>query len=112
MNRDRTPPQSCETMADVRRGVDRLDEEIVARLAERFRYMDAAARIKPERSAVRDEGRKAEVLANVARLAVAEDAPEAEIMTLYEQLIEASIAHELVRFDGLQGEAEGRLNKQ
>ena len=56
-------------MAEVRHGVDRLDEEIVALLGERFRYMDAAARIKPEREAVRDEGRKAQVLANVARLA-------------------------------------------
>jgi chorismate mutase len=55
-------------MAEVRHGVDRLDEEIVRLIGERFRYMDAAARIKPERGAVRDEGRKAQVLANVARL--------------------------------------------
>jgi isochorismate pyruvate lyase len=34
-------------MMEVRHGVDRLDEEIVALLAERFRYMGAAARIKP-----------------------------------------------------------------
>ena len=35
-------------------------------LGERFRYMDAAARIKPSRDRVRDEARKAEVIANVA----------------------------------------------
>ena len=42
-------------MAEVRHGVDRLDEDIVRLLGERFRYMDAAARIKPDRAAVRDE---------------------------------------------------------
>ena len=46
-------------MTQVRAGVDRLDREIVALLAERFRYMEAAARIKPDRNEVRDEARKA-----------------------------------------------------
>ena len=68
-------PADCRTMAEVRHGVDRLDERIVALLAERFRYMDAAARIKPDREAVRDERRKAEVIAKARATAVREDAP-------------------------------------
>jgi isochorismate pyruvate lyase len=90
-------------MAEVRRGVDRLDEEIVRLIGERFRYMDAAARIKPAREAVRDEGRKAQVLANVARLARAHDVPEDAAHELYERLVEASIAYELRRFDSTRG---------
>jgi isochorismate pyruvate lyase len=86
-------------MAEVRRGVDRLDEEIVALIGERFRYMDAAARIKPDREAVRDEGRKAQVLANVARLAREHNVPVEAAIELYERLVEASIAYELGRFD-------------
>jgi len=86
-------------MAEVRHGVDRLDEEIVRLLGERFRYMDAAARIKPVRDAVRDEGRKAEVLANVARLAAEHGVPAGPAADLYERLVEASIAYELGRFD-------------
>jgi isochorismate pyruvate lyase len=86
-------------MAEVRRGVDRLDEEIVALLGERFGYMAAAARIKPSRGAVRDEARKAEVIANAVRHAAAAGGPEAVIAALYEQLVEASIAYELERFD-------------
>jgi isochorismate pyruvate lyase len=86
-------------MAEVRHGVDRLDELIVRLIAERFRYMDAAARIKPERGAVRDEARKAQVLANVARLAREHDVPEEVAVVLYERLVEASIAYELGRFD-------------
>ena len=88
-------------MAEVRHGVDRLDEAIVALVGERFRYMDAAARIKPVREAVRDEGRKAQVLANVARLAGEHGVPAEAAAELYERLVEASIAYELVRFDAL-----------
>jgi isochorismate pyruvate lyase len=99
---ERTLPAECATMKDVRFGVDRLDEAIVALIGERFRYMDAAARIKPERGAVRDEGRKAEVLANVCDLAAVHDVPEAAIVELYERLVEASIAYEFDRFDALR----------
>jgi len=99
MSSERTPPKACTAMAEVRHGVDRLDEQIVALIGERFRYMDAAARIKPDRAAVRDEGRKAQVLANVARLARAHDVPEEAAAELYERLVEASIAYEFRRFD-------------
>jgi isochorismate pyruvate lyase len=90
-------------MTDVRFGVDRLDEEIVVLLAERFRYMEAAARIKPERCAVRDEGRKAQVLENVVRIAGEQGAPAAAVAEVYERLIEASIAYEFDRFDESRG---------
>ena len=102
MNPNRTAPAACRTMIEVRHGVDRLDEAIVALIGERFRYMDAAARIKPVREAVRDEGRKAQVLANVERLAREHGVPEAAAGELYERLVEASIAYELGRFDALR----------
>jgi isochorismate pyruvate lyase len=98
-------PADCRTMAEVRHGVDRLDEEIVALLGERFRYMDAAARIKPSRDLVRDEGRKAEVIGNVRRLASAAGVDPQAAAALYEQLVEISIAHEEARFDALRGAA-------
>ncbi|HEX8381530.1 MAG TPA: chorismate mutase [Allosphingosinicella sp.] len=99
MSIERTPPHACTTMAEVRNGVDRLDEQIVRLIGERFRYMDAAARIKPDRAAVRDEGRKAQVLANVARLAGEHGVPEDTAAELYERLVEASITYEFGRFD-------------
>ena len=55
-------PEDCTTMSEVRAGVDDLDLAIVDLLTLRFGYMEAAARIKPERSAVRDDERKADVL--------------------------------------------------
>ena len=107
MSTERTAPQACETMAEVRHGVDRLDEEIVRLIGERFRYMDAAARIKPAREAVRDEGRKAQVLSNVLRLAAERGVPAAAAAELYERLVEASIAYELARFDELRSDDRG-----
>jgi isochorismate pyruvate lyase len=99
MTNHRITPADCRTMAEVRQEVDRLDEEIVALLAERFRYMEAAARIKPDRNDVRDEARKAEVLANARRLSDTQGAPSDRIAEVYDLLVEQSIAHEMERFD-------------
>lgn len=95
-------PSDCATMVEVRAGVDALDRELVALLVRRFAYMDAAARIKTERSAVRDERRKAEVIANAERAAVAAGLPPGIIAALWDALVEASIAHELQAWDRLQ----------
>ncbi|HEX8258329.1 MAG TPA: chorismate mutase [Allosphingosinicella sp.] len=107
MTASRVKPADCTNMAEVRRGVDALDEEIVARLGERFGYMAAAARIKPSRGAVRDEARKAEVIANAVRHAAAAGIPEPVIAALYERLVEASIAYEMERFDARMAGGSG-----
>ncbi len=86
-------------MLDVRAGVDATDRTLVALLARRFRYMDAAARIKPDRSAVRDEARKAQVIANAAASARAAGLPDGLAEILWEALVEASIAYEFDAFD-------------
>ena len=93
----------CQTMADVRAGVDALDRELVMLLSRRFAYMRAAARIKPDRAMVRDEARKAEVIANARAEAERLGVPEALVAELWEQLVEASIAYELEAFDGRRG---------
>jgi isochorismate pyruvate lyase len=92
-------PDDCRTMAEVRAGVDALDGELVALLRRRFDYMDAAARIKASRSEVRDEARKAEVIANACARAEALGLPGAAIANLWDRLVEASIAYELDAFD-------------
>jgi isochorismate pyruvate lyase len=99
---NRTRPDACRTMAQVREGIDRLDEEIVALLGERFRYMEAAARIKPDRALVRDEVRKAEVIANARRSAAAVNIPTAVVAEIYDRLVEGSIAYELEHFDAIR----------
>ena len=58
-------PDECQTMTDVRKGVDSLDREIVRLLVIRQGYMHAAARIKKSRDAVYDEERIEDVVAKV-----------------------------------------------
>ncbi len=96
---DRKPAADCTTMTEVRTGVDALDTAIVRLLGERMRYMEAAARIKPARDQVRDEPRKAAVIAHAQSVARAEGFPPELAGALYELLVEASIAYELERFD-------------
>ena len=92
-------PADCTDMTQVRAGVDDVDRQLVALLARRFGYMDAAARIKPTRKAVRDVWRKADVKAKVDVAAAIAGVDRELVARLYEDLIETSIAHELVRWD-------------
>ncbi len=96
------PADETRTMAEVRAGVDAVDQALITLLARRFAYMDAAARIKPERNAVRDERRKADVIANAANAARAAGLPDGLAENLWEILVEASIAHELAHWDRLR----------
>ncbi len=102
----RKAPELCTTMAEVRAGVDSLDRDLVALLAERFRFMDAAARIKPARAQVRDEARKAQVIANAKAEGERLGLDPAVAATLWETLVEASIAHEFEQWDRLRPAAE------
>ena len=92
-------PADCLTMTDVRSGVDDVDRQVVALLERRFGYMDAAARIKVDREAVRDEWRKADVLSKVDAAAEERGVDRALVARLYEDLIETSIAHEFEEWD-------------
>ena len=92
-------PADCTTMAEVRDGVDALDRLLVAVLAERQRYMDAAARIKPDRTRVRDEPRIEQVVANVIAEARRAGLSPAIAEPVWRLLIDRCIAHELDAWD-------------
>ncbi len=97
------PPEDCKTMVDVRRGVDATDRALIGLLETRFAYMRAAARIKPERGQVRDEDRKAQVIANARVWAEERGVPGDVVADLWERLVEASIAYEQGHWDSLKG---------
>jgi isochorismate pyruvate lyase len=86
-------------MAQVRAGLDALDEEIVALLGRRMRFIEAAARIKQDRGQVRDEPRKAAVIAHAEAVSTRVGFPPILARQIYEQLVEGSIAYELQCFD-------------
>ena len=93
------PAAECTDMSQVRAAVDGLDTLIVSLLAERMRYIEAAARIKPSRDDVRDEVRKAEVVAHAVKVANDRGFPPALAYRLYDMLVEGSIHHEFEMFD-------------
>lgn len=95
-------PEACRDMGDVRAGVDATDRELMALLDRRFGYMRAAARIKTSRDAVRDEGRKAAVIAAAREDAAARGLPADPIAAIWDRLVETSIAYELDEWDRLK----------
>ena len=99
----RPEPEACRAMTEVRAGVDALDRALVAILAERMRYMDAAARIKLDRGAVRDEGRIEDVVAKVLAAAARDGLPAEVAEPLWRLLIDRCIAYELQAHERLHG---------
>lgn len=102
MNQTFKLPEDCSDMTDVRRGVDATDRELMTLLDRRFGYMRAAARIKQARDTVRDETRKAAVIAAAGADAEGRGLPRATIEALWDQLVEASIAYEFEEWDQLR----------
>lgn len=95
----RVAPEACRTMTEVRQGVDALDRTLVALLAERQRYMDAAARIKPSREVVHDDWRIEDVVAKVLAAAAREGLSPAIAEPVWRTLIDRCIAHEFEAWD-------------
>ncbi|MCH1928077.1 chorismate mutase, partial [Shewanella sp. C31] len=81
---------------------DALDRQLVALLAERQRYMDAAARIKQDRAAVRDNARVEDVVAKVKAEARKAGLSEAIAEPVWRTLIEGCIAYEFEVWDRLR----------
>ena len=99
MTSERLPPSECTTMTEVRQGVDELDRALVALLAERQGYMDAAARIKQDRNVVRDVPRIEDVVAKVKAEAQRVGLSPAIAEPVWRLLIDRSIAYELSVWD-------------
>lgn len=102
MSADFKSPEACETMAEVREGVDATDRELLALLDRRFGYMRAAARIKTTREAVRDEVRKASVIAAAVEDAEARGIPGEVVSDIWERLVEGSIEYEFEKWDQIR----------
>jgi len=98
--------QTCQTMADVRYEIDRLDRELVTLLAERQSFMDAAARIKGKRNLIRDEARIADVIAKVEVSAQAVGLSMAIAEPVWRTLMDRCIAYEFSSFDKSQAQAD------
>ncbi len=87
--------KDCQTMAELRAQIDRLDRELVALLVQRAGYIDRAVELKPgEKLPARIGPRVDEVLANVRAVAVAGGLDPQLTEDLWRRIIEWSIARE------------------
>ncbi|MFO1018735.1 MAG: chorismate mutase [Hyphomonadaceae bacterium] len=96
---DAPDPAACKTMLDVRAGVDEIDRMLVELIARRQGYMDAAARIKPSRSVVRDEARIQQVLDNVRAEAERRGLSWSIAEPVWREMMERCIAYEFAVWD-------------
>jgi len=96
-------------MTDVRAGVDEIDRYLVALIARRQGYMDAAARIKQERAAVRDEARINEVLRKVKAEAERAGLSWGIAEPVWRQMMERCIAYEFEVWDALRRNTSGNI---
>ena len=96
-----TMVQHCDTLGDVRRYIDSIDNRIVALMAERSGYMSEAARIKQRADQVYDQERIDFIIERVKAMARAGSAPEAVIEAAYRAMIGASIDFEHGEFQRL-----------
>ena len=100
---ERLVPDDCQTMLDVRQGVDALDRALVALLAERQGYMAAAARIKADRSKVFDRARIEDVVTKVKAAARESGLSESIAEPVWRTLIDRCIAYEYDSWDKTKG---------
>ena len=99
----RTAPEDCIDMDQVREGVDALDRALVTLLAERQRYMEAAARIKPSRDVVHDDWRIEDVVAKVLAASEKAGLSPAIAEPVWRKLVAQCIAHEFGVWDRTRG---------
>lgn len=98
------PVQHCDTMQDVRRHIDALDDRIIALLAERSGYVAQAARIKQDAGQIFD-GPRIEFIVERVRAAARElGAPEQVAEATYRAMIDAFIAFERATFAQLRAQ--------
>ena len=101
------PPNDCQTMQDVRLGVDHIDRELVKLIARRQAYMSAAARIKTDRHTVHDEARIEDVIQKVKTQALATGLSIDIAEPVWRELIKQSIAFEFLEWDRLRRQKTG-----
>ena len=88
----------CESMRDVRAGIDSLDEQLLNLLSERIQYIKRAAQIKTSIDSIRDDERIEAIISKRKSQASEHGYSEEFIENLFRQLIEYSVDFEMQAF--------------
>ena len=93
----------CKTLDEVRDHIDRLDEEILALMAERAAYVTQAARFKDSREGVFDPVRVESIIEKIRSLATAKELSPDVAEATFRAMIKGFIEFEKGEFDRLHG---------
>lgn len=88
-------PDQCQTMADIRAEIDRLDRQVIALLGQRFAYVKAASKFKTSEIVVKAPDRVHAMLQQRRAWAEAEGLNGNAIESLYRELVNHFIAEEM-----------------
>ncbi len=94
--------EKCESLEEVRAGIDRLDEQIIQLLGERSQYVKQAATFKKDTDAVKAPARVEAVIAKVRALAIHNALNPMVAEQVYRAMIAAFIEDELQEHARLQ----------
>ena len=94
--------KDCQTMSDVRLGVDAIDRQLVMLICQRQSFMEAAARIKTNRDAVYDSVRIEDVVSKVKQEAKQAGLSVDIAEPVWRELIKQSIAYEFKQWDRMR----------
>jgi isochorismate pyruvate lyase len=104
----RVAAADCRQMSEVRAEIDRIDRRLVALLAERQSYIEAAARIKPYAEEVRLAWRIEDVVAKVLKEAEARGLSKRIAEPVWRELIDRCIDHEHAAWRSFHSQNENR----
>ncbi len=88
-------PEACESIEDVREAIDDLDREILSLLANRARYVAAAARFKTDQRSVRAPERQRAMLARRRGWAEEEGLDPNFVEALYRSIVSHFVGREM-----------------
>lgn len=97
-------PVQCQSLAEIREQIDRMDRLIVPLLAERLAYVTQAAGFKPTRADVVVPWRVEDVVEKAKAHAGVCEMDLVTVESVYRALVAASIAHEERVWDRLHKE--------
>ena len=103
MSNSVNPIQDCGSIEQVRANIDRIDQQIVALLAERGAYVKQAAAFKTSTADVRAPQRVEQVISKVVALAHSFGANPNITEQVYRAMIAGFIDSELAEHAALQG---------
>ncbi|BCL72240.1 Salicylate biosynthesis protein pchB [Vibrio nigripulchritudo MADA3029] len=96
-------PEACESLNDIRVGIDTLDKEIVQILSKRMRYVKAAAQFKPDEESIPAPERVLVMLEDRKKWAIEAGISSEYVESLFSNIIEWYINQQIKHWRTIRG---------